>query len=53
MSSDNNKVIKSAGDYFDELPSELKQLVINSLQFNDINSTSKSISKKIYQIKKK
>ena len=53
MSSDNDKLIKSAGDYFDELPPELKQLVINSLQFNDINSTSKSISKKIYQIKKK
>ena len=53
MSSDNDKFSKSAGDYFDELPPDLKNLVINSLQFNDINSTSKSISKKIYQIKKK
>ena len=53
MSSDNNKVSKSAGDCFIELPPELKQLVINSLQFNDIRSTSKSISKTIYPIKKK
>ena len=53
MSSDNDKFSKSAGDYFDELPPDLKNLVINSLQFNDINSTSKSLSKKIYQIKKK
>jgi hypothetical protein len=53
MSSNNNKLPKSAGDCFLELPPELKELVINSLQFNDINSTSKSISKKIYQIKKK
>jgi len=53
MSSDNNKLSKSAGDYFDELPPELKKLVMNTLHFNDINSTSKSVSKNIYQIKKK
>ena len=49
----NNKLSKSAGDYFDELPLELKQLIINSLQFNDINSTSNNVSKQLYQIKKK
>jgi len=53
MSSDNHKLSKSAGDYFDELPPELKLLVINTMKFNDINSTSKSVSKNIYQIKKK
>ena len=49
----NNKLSKSAGDYFDELPLELKQLINNSLQFNDINSTSNNVSKQLYQIKKK
>ena len=53
MSSDNNKLSKSAGDCFVELPPELKKLVMNTLHFNDINSTSKSVSKNIYQIKKK
>ena len=53
MSSDNHKLSKSAGDYFDELPPELKQLVVNAIKFDDINSTSKSVSRNIYQMKKK
>ena len=51
MSSDAT-ISKSAGDYFDELPSDLKELVMNSFQMNDINSTSKSVSKTIYKAKK-
>ena len=53
MSSDNHKLSKSAGDYFDELPPDLKKLVINAITFKDINSTSKSVSRNIYQMKKK
>ena len=52
MSSDNNKLSKSAGDDFVELPPELKQLVMNPLNFKYVDSTSKSISKTINSIKK-
>ena len=51
MSSD-AKISKSAGDCFADLPPDLMELVMNSFQFNDINSTSKNISKIIYKTKK-
>lgn len=53
MSSSEKPLAKSAGDVFEQLPSELKSLVLNSFQCSDINKMAKSVSKVIYQVKKK
>lgn len=52
MSSNDNFISKSAGDLFDALPPELKELVINHPQMKEVNSISRSVSRVIYQVKK-